>query len=72
MTRTVTDKDLERSYLAMALLEVTTAAVEYLNENGKNQQPAILSGCVATALRHISELVGETHSIIERIEQRDR
>lgn len=72
MTRTVTDKDLNRSYLAMALLEVTIAAVDYLTEAGANQQPARLSGSVGAVLRHINELVGETHNIIERIELRDR
>ncbi|MGO4135154.1 hypothetical protein ACEQ6A_11400 [Rhizobium brockwellii] len=65
MTRTVTEKDQDRSYVVMALLDVTAAATDYLADEGLNQQPARLAGNIAAVLRHINELVGETHGSIE-------
>lgn len=59
----VTSADVERSYLILALLEVTRDAADYLNEQG---DAVNRMGSIVATLRHISDLHGELHDALER------
>lgn len=63
----ITPADVARSYLIIALLQVTRDAADYLNDHG---EPAgrlrERSGSIAAVLDHIGELHGELHDAVER------
>ncbi|EUB95905.1 hypothetical protein PMI07_002393 [Rhizobium sp. CF080] len=64
----ITSADVDRSYLVLALLQVTRDAADFLNDHGDEPdgQKGQRSGAIVAVLSHISELQGELHGAIER------
>lgn len=63
-----TEQDVERSYLIIALLQVTRDAADFLNDHGDEPggQKGQRSGAIVAVLSHIADLQGEQHNAIER------
>lgn len=59
----ITSADVERSYLILALLEVTRGAADYISDQGETEGSM---GSIVETLRHISHLQGELHDALER------
>lgn len=65
-TDAITQADLDRSFLLIALLQVTRDAAEYLNDHGEPaRQRGARAGGIVSVLNHISELQLELHYAIE-------
>ncbi|MEN3146147.1 hypothetical protein ABCW43_02410 [Neorhizobium sp. IRAMC:178] len=63
----ITQDDVARSYLIIALLQVTRDAADYLNDHGEPVgKLGERSGSIAAVLDHIGELQGELHDALER------
>lgn len=67
----ITAADVERSYLILALLQVTEDAADYLGDQGDGDAGQ-KAHSIVSVLRHIRGLQGELHDAIERAELRPR
>lgn len=68
----ITAVDVERSYLILALLQVTQDAADYLGDQGEPEGGAgARAYSIVAVLRHIAELQGKLHDAIEAAAGKD-